>query len=176
MRYVSQILAVLAVVTAAASPAFAQANQPSIAVEQPYARATPAGALTGAVYMTLDNKSHVADRLTGASSDVADKLQIHEMTMVNGVMQMRELSGGLPVPADGSVALKPGSYHVMLIGLRKPLKAGETFPLTLSFEKAGNISVTVPIQAMAKPDDGGGMGNMNMPGNQNGGMGHMEMK
>ena len=174
MRYLSKSFAVLAVLIAAASAAFAQGPGPSIAVEQPYARATPAGAQTGAVYMTLDNKSHVADRLTAASSDVADKLQIHEMAVVNGVMQMRELAAGLPIPADGSVALKPGSYHVMLIGLKKPLKAGETFPLTLTFEKAGNISVTVPVQAMTKPDGGGNMGNMH--DNHGGPMGHMEMK
>ncbi len=175
MRYLLHPIAALATLIAVASAAFAQGNGPSIAVEQPYARATPAGAQTGAVYMTLDNKSHVADRLTAASSDVADKLQIHEMAVVNGVMQMRELSDGLPIPADGSVALKPGSYHVMLIGLKKPLTAGETFSLTLTFEKAGNISVTVPVQAMTKSDNGG-MGNMNMHDDHGGAMDHMEMK
>ena len=128
--------------------------------------------------MTIDNKSGTADRLTGASSNVADKLQIHEMSVVNGVMQMRELADGLPVPADGSVVLKPGSYHVMLIGLKQPLTVGETFPLTLKFEKAGTISVTVAVQAIGAMQDKGGMGNMggmqdNKPG---GGMGNMEMK
>lgn len=103
-----------------------------------------------------------------------DKLQIHEMKVENGVMQMREITGGLPVPANGSVVLKPGSYHVMLIGLKKPLTAGETFPLTLTFAKAGNISVTVPVQSMgATQDKGGNMGGM---GNSGSGMGHMEMK
>jgi periplasmic copper chaperone A len=97
------------------------------------------------------------------------------MKVENGVMQMRELGGGLSIPAGGSVVLKPGSYHVMLIGLKKPLTAGETFPLTLTFEKAGNVSITVPVQAMgAGKDKGGGMGNMH--DNQGGGMGHMEMK
>ena len=75
------------------------------------------------------------------------------MTVVNGVMQMRQLADGLAIPAGGSVALKPGSYHVMLIGLKKPLAAGETFPLTLTFAKAGNISVTVPVQAMGAMQD-----------------------
>lgn len=172
-----------AVSLALAAPALAQgAGSSTIAVEQPWARATPAGATTGAVYMTVDNKSGSADRLTGASSDVAGKVQIHEMTVVNGVMQMRQLADGLAIPAGGSVALKPGSYHVMLIGLKKPLTAGETFPLTLTFAKAGNISVTVPVQAMgAMQDNKGGMSGMsgmsgmgdNKPGT---GMGHMEMK
>jgi periplasmic copper chaperone A len=158
------------------APALAQAAG-TITVEQPWARATPAGAKTGAVYMTLDNKSATGDRLTGASSDVADKLQIHEMKVENGVMQMRELAGGLPIPAGGSVMLKPGSYHVMLIGLKKPLTPGETFPLTLTFEKAGTISVTVPVQAMAAGQGaGGGMGGMGMQNNKSGGMGNMEMK
>ncbi len=116
--------------------------------------------------MTLDNKSGIADRLTGISSNVADKVQIHEMKVENGVMQMREISGGLSIPANGSVMLKPGSYHVMLIGLKKPLTPGEKFPLTLKFEKAGNISVTVPVQAMGAMEDKGNMS----------GMGKMEMK
>jgi periplasmic copper chaperone A len=145
-----------------ASFAFAQST--SIRVEQPWARATPTGASTGAVYLTIANESHDADRLLGASSDVADKLQIHEMKVVNGVMEMREVIGGLSVPAKGSVVLKPGSYHVMLIGLKKPLKDGETIPFTLDFEKAGKLSITVPIRPM-------GAGHGDMPG-----MGHLDMK
>ena len=162
MRILSKLV-LLAALVAATSPVFAQGATPSIAVEQPYARATPTGATTGAVYMTLANKAKTADRLIAASSDVAGKLQIHEMAVVNGVMQMRQLANGLPVPAEGSVVLKPGSYHVMLIGLKKPLTAGQTFPLTLTFEKAGNISITVPVQAMgATKDEKGGMGQMEM--------------
>jgi copper(I)-binding protein len=173
MRTLSK-LAVAAVLTGFVAPALAQGtSNTSITVEQPWARATPGGAKTGAVYMTLDNKSGSADRLTGASSDVADKLQIHEMKVENGVMKMREVAGGLSIPAGGSVALKPGSYHVMLIGLKKPLTVGEKFPLTLTFEKAGNISVTVPVQAVGATQDKGGMSGMQKSGS---GMGHMEMK
>ena len=158
-------------------PALAQgADSGSITVEQPWSRATPSGAQTGAAYMTLDNKSASADRLTGASSDVADKVQIHEMKVVNGVMQMRELPDGLPIPAGGSVVLKPGSYHVMLIGLKKPLTAGETFPLTLTFAKAGNMSVIVAVQAIgAMQNDKGGMSGMGDK-KSGGGMGNTEMK
>ncbi len=172
-------LAGAALLIAIAVPALAQgAGTAAITVEQPWARATPGGAITGAVYMTVDNKSGTADRLTGASSDIAEKVQIHEMKVENGVMQMREISGGLPIPAKGSVVLKPMSYHVMLIGLKKPLAAGEKFSLTLTFAKAGNIAVTVPVQAMAATPADGGMGNMGgmqdkKPG---GGMGNMEMK
>jgi hypothetical protein len=168
-------LAFVAALIGFGAPALAQGTgSDTITVEQPWARATPTGAKTGAVYMTLDNKSGTADRLTGASSSVADKLQIHEMKVENGVMQMRQLTGGLPIPAGGSVVLKPGSYHVMLIGLKKPLKAGETLPLTLTFEKAGNISLTVPIQAVGAMQGGGNMEGMGQ--SKSGGMDHMEMK
>ncbi len=150
-------LALAALLIGVLVPTLAQAaGTSSIAIEQPWARATPAGAKTAAVYMTINNKSGAGDRLTGTSSDVADKLQIHEMKVEDGVMKMRELPGGLPIPADGSVTLQPGGYHVMLIGLKKPLTAGETFLLTLSFEKAGNISITVPVQAMGATQDKGG--------------------
>jgi periplasmic copper chaperone A len=156
MRVLLQFIR-MTLLIAASSFAFAQ----SAFIEQPWSRATPAGARTGAVYLTVTNKSHDADRLLGVSSDVADKSQIHEMKVVNGTMEMREVSTGLPVPAGGSVVLKPGSSHVMLIGLKKPLTAGETIPLTLDFEKAGKVSITVPVRSMgAAHDDMPGMGHM----------------
>jgi periplasmic copper chaperone A len=159
-------LALIVVLFALAPGAFAQGGGTStIAVEGPWARATPGGARTGAVYMTLANKTNASDRLTAASSDVAAEVQIHEMSVVNGIMKMRQLTDGLAIPAGGSVTLKPGSYHVMLIGLKKPLTVGETFPLTLTFQKAGNISVTVQVKAMGAMED-----------NKSGGMGKMEMK
>jgi periplasmic copper chaperone A len=174
MRTLSK-LALAALLIGFVTPTLAQGTgNTSITVEQPWARATPGSAKNGAVYMTLDNKSGTADRLTGASSDVAEKSQIHEMKVENGVMKMREIAGGLPIPAGGSVVFKPGSYHVMLVGLKKPLTIGEKFPLTLTFEKAGNISVTVPVQAMDATQDKGGMGGMQ--DKSGGGMGHMEMK
>ena len=168
--------ALMAMLIAVAPAAFAQdSGKSAIAVEQPWARATPGGAKTGAAYMTLTNKAGTEDRLTAASSDVADKVQVHEMSMVNGIMKMREVEGGLAVPANGSVTLKPGGYHVMLIGLKKPLVDGQSFPLTLTFAKAGNISITVPVKAMGA--EGGGMGGMGgMQGGKGGGMGNMEMK
>jgi periplasmic copper chaperone A len=178
MRALSKLALAMMLISFVA-PALTQVtDRTSITIERPWARATPSGAKTGAAYMTIDNKSGIADWLTGMSSDVADKLQIHEMKVENGVMKMREVTGGLPIPAGGSVVLKPGSYHVMLFGLKNPLTAGETFPLSLTFEKAGNISVTVPVQAMGSTQDKGGIGNMGgMHGNKpSGGMGNMEVK
>jgi periplasmic copper chaperone A len=178
MRTFSRLAFMAALIAAATTAACAQATKTSIVVADPYARATPAGAMSGAVYMTLDNKTNAADRLISASSNVAAQVQIHEMSMVNGVMQMRQLADGLPVPAGESVVLKPGGYHVMLIGLKRQLAAGETLPLTLTFEKAGNISVTVPIKAMGSMQDShGDMGKMNgMQNTKPDGMGAMEMK
>ena len=162
----------------AAIPALAQGTGASIAVDGPYARATPAGAQTGAVYMTIDNKTNAADHLTGASSDVAAKVQVHEMTMVNGIMQMREVAGGLNVPAGGSVTLKPGSYHVMLIGLKRPLTAGEYVPAYADLReggeyfhhRAGTGNECHPGQGRRHERMGG------MQDNKSGGMGKMEMK
>jgi len=177
MRILSKLV-LLAALIAATPAAFAQSGgNAKIDVEKPYARATPAGAMSGAAYMTLANETQTADRLTGASSEVAAKVQIHEMKVVNGVMKMREVAGGLAIPAGGSVALKPGSYHVMLMGLKKPLVAGQSFPLTLTFAKAGNISVTVPVEAMGATSGNGGMSGMSgMQQDKSGGMGKMEMK
>jgi periplasmic copper chaperone A len=183
MRTLSKLVFMAALI-AAAPAAFAQTgDNAKITVEQPWARATPAGAKTGAAYMTLANKTNTADRLTGASSDVAAKVQIHEMKVVNGVMQMRELTGGLAIPAGGSVTLKPGAYHVMLIGLKKPLVAGQSIPLTLTFAKAGTISVTVPVEAIGAMNANGGMNGMGgmsgmggMQHSQGGGMGNMGTK
>jgi periplasmic copper chaperone A len=177
MRTMSKLVFVAALLAAAPVSVAQSGDSAKIAVEQPWARATPSGAKTGAAYMTLANQADTEDRLTGASSDVAAKVQIHEMKVVNGVMQMRQLTGGLAIPADGSVTLKPGSYHMMLLGLNKPLVAGQSFPLTLTFAKAGNISVTVPVQAMGATRGNGGMGGMGgMQHDNSGGMGKMEMK
>jgi hypothetical protein len=178
MRFLSK-LSLIAVLLAAAPAAFAQASGTSkINVEQPWARATPAGAATGAVYMTLANKSDIADRLTAVSSDVASKVQIHEMAVVNGIMKMSQLANGLAIPRGASVTLKPGSYHVMLIGLKKQLIEGQTLPLTLTFAKAGTISITVPIQPIGATQ--GAQGSMSgMAGMQDkkpDRMGNMEMK
>jgi periplasmic copper chaperone A len=172
-------LSLMAVLLAAAPAAFAQTGVTSkIKVEQPWARATPAGATTGAVYMTLANETHTADRLTAASSDVAGTAQIHQMSVVNGVMKMRQLVNGLAIPAGGSVTLKPGGYHVMLIGLKKQLMAGQTLPLTLTFADGGKISITVPIRPIgATQGSKGSMSGMGgMQAKKPGGMGKMEMK
>ncbi len=120
-----------------------EAKVGAIAVVDAWSRATPARA--GGVFVTLRNDGAADDTLIGVSSDIAKMAGLHESKQENGVMQMRQVDG-IDVPAHGSVALKPGGYHIMLMGLAKPLAAGETFPVTLTFAKAGAISVTVAVK------------------------------
>ncbi|RMF35237.1 MAG: copper chaperone PCu(A)C [Chloroflexi bacterium] len=101
---------------------------------------------TGAVYMTLVNEGREADRLIGAQTDVADVVEIHETKMEGDVMKMQPVAGGLEVPARGQVVLKPGGYHVMLIGLHRDLEVGDRFSLTLKFEKSGTMTVEVEVR------------------------------
>src|SRR5258707_5744502 len=107
----------------------------AIVVDHPWARATPAGAKTGAAYMTLINNGSSGDRLLGASTPVADKIQFHSVTEDNGVSRMREMHD-VAVAPGARVTFSPGGMHVMLVGLKQPLKEGQTFPLALTFEKA----------------------------------------
>lgn len=129
-----------------------------VQVKDIWARATPGGAQTAAIYATL--QSIAGDRLTAASTPVAKETQLHTMTMEEGVMKMRQVDG-IDLPAGQTVALKPGGYHIMLIGLTEPLKEGQTFPVTLTFAKAGAENVTVTVQAVGSMGPGK---NMDMPG------------
>jgi len=120
----------------------------SIHISQPWARATPKGASSGAAYMTITNKGSTPDRVSCVSSDVSAKCQIHSMTMDNGVMKMRPVEGGLEVKPGETVTLKPSSFHVMLVDLKQPLQQGKTAEATLKFENAGTVKVEFPIAAI----------------------------
>jgi copper(I)-binding protein len=119
----------------------------SLAIKDPFARATPPGAKTAGVFMTIENKGKDADRLVAASSSAAGIVEIHEMKMDGGMMQMREVKG-LEIRPGATVELKPGGYHVMLMDLKQPLKEGGTVPVTLRFEKAGSVEVNAAIGAL----------------------------
>ena len=121
------------------------AQTSTITVEQAWARATPRGALTGAAYMMLINNGAFADRLLSATTPVADQIQFHRQTEDNGVSRMREVHN-VELSPGGKITFKPGDMHMMIVGIKQPLKEGQSFPLTLQFEKAGNIDVTVPIE------------------------------
>ena len=113
-------------------------------IEHPYAQATPPGARTGGAYFTVRNLGTAADRLVGVASPVSKRAEVHSMKMEGSVMRMRAVPS-LEIPPGKSVALAPGGYHVMLIGLAHPLAAGDKVPLTLTFEKAGKVDVTADV-------------------------------
>jgi len=119
-----------------------------LTISQGWARATPRGAKVGGGYMTIKNDGSAPDSLVSASTDVAGKVEIHEMSMSNGVMKMRPLEGGLTIPAGKSVTLGPGGYHLMFMDLKQPLKQGSHFSGTLEFEKAGKLTVSFPVESV----------------------------
>jgi len=131
--------------TALAIPAVAVAQGTSpLRIEQPFARATAPTARAGGAYMTIVNSGATADRLLRAESSVAARTELHTVIKEGDVMRMREVPG-IDVPANGKAMLAPGGFHVMLMELKAPLKAGDTAAITLVFEKAGRIEVAVPI-------------------------------
>ncbi|WP_420408620.1 copper chaperone PCu(A)C [Hoeflea sp.] len=118
----------------------------ALEIGHPYARATPPNAPVSGGYMTIRNTSDAADRLIAGEAGFADRVEIHEMSMENDVMKMRELADGLEIPAGGEVELKPGGYHIMFIGLDGQMAEGETRTVTLTFENAGSIDVDFSVE------------------------------
>jgi copper(I)-binding protein len=118
----------------------------SLHIEHPYARATVPGQPTGAAYLGIENKGKSADRLIAIASPIAKTAELHSMSMENNVMKMREVPY-LDIKPSMKITMKPGDgYHIMLIGLKQPLKVGGKFPLTLKFEKAGKVDVSVFVE------------------------------
>ena len=130
-----------------------------IAIDNAWARATPKGAEVGAGYLTIHNDGATPDRLAGVSADFAS-VQVHEMKTSNGVMEMREMTGGVEIPAHGTVKLAPNGYHLMFVGLKKPLVKGESVKTTLSFEHAGQVAVDLPVMGAGAAGPGGAMAPM----------------
>ena len=131
----------LAAALLTATPAEPQ-PQP-IGVQNAWARATAAGAKAAVIFLTITGTG-TPDRLVGAATPVAAVAEVHETINDNGVMRMRPIPA-LPLQPGQPVVLKPGGYHIMLMGLKQQLRDGETFPVTLNFEKAGSITTTVHV-------------------------------
>lgn len=126
--------------------AVAQAEQiGQLSISQPWTRATPPKAQTAGGFLTIENAGTAPDRLVGASSPIAGRVEIHEMRMDNGVMVMRPAADGITIPAGGSASLAPGGFHLMFMQLKEGLKEGDTVPVVLNFEHAGNIEVRFPV-------------------------------
>ncbi len=117
----------------------------SLTISQPYARATAAGQPVGGGFLKIANQG-ADDRLVAASAAVSKAVELHSMKMEGDVMMMRQVDA-IAVPAGQTVELKPGVLHLMFIGLKAPLKAGDKVPVTLKFEKAGDVTVQVSVQA-----------------------------
>jgi periplasmic copper chaperone A len=152
----------------------------SLQISQPWARATPKGADSGAAYMTVMNTGAKPERLSCVSSDAADKCQIHQMSMDNGIMKMREIEGGVEIKPGETVTFAPGGYHVMLVGLKAPLVQGKIVAATLKIDSGATAQVEFPVAAIGAPAPGAtGGGGMQMQGGgsmQMNGPGMMPMK
>lgn len=130
-----------------ATPAWANDVQHgSITIKEPWARETIASGKAGGSYMMIINAGEHTDRLIGASSPVAAKVELHTHIKDGEVMRMREVEGGIEVPAGETTMLAPGGFHVMMMGLNGPLQEGASFPLTLTFENAGEVGIEVDIK------------------------------
>jgi copper(I)-binding protein len=136
------LAAVLASTVAAPAKDF-QAG--TLTIEKPWVRPSLGQATNSAAYMKIENSGDAPDRLTAVKTDAADNVMLHESRMEGDVMKMVHLANGIEIPAHGAAELKPLGLHVMLMGLKAPLKDGETLPLTLVFEKAGEVPVAATV-------------------------------
>jgi copper(I)-binding protein len=149
-----RIALVLAWTLLAQGALVAPALAAGIEIENAWSRATPGRATVGVGFATIKNNAGEADRLLSATTAVAAITQIHQMFTEGGVMKMREVTDGVPVPAKGEVALTSGSYHLMLMDLKHPLKEGEHFSGTLNFEKAGPVTVEFHVKGLGASGSG----------------------
>ena len=123
----------------------------SLEIDHPWSRATPKGAKTGAGYVSIKNTGSTADRLLGGSFADAGKIEIHQMTMDQGVMKMRPVAGGVEIKPGETLELKPDGLHLMFIDLKQPLKKGEQVDGTLEFEKSGKVQVQFTVEGIGAP-------------------------
>jgi copper(I)-binding protein len=154
--------AILIGVIAGSSARAEEVKAGDLVISQAWSRATPNGAKIGTGYFTIENKGTTADKLVGVSGEVSDKIEVHEMSMNNGVMKMRPVDGGLTIDPGKTVKLAPNGYHLMIMDLKSPLKQGGKVPVTLEFEKAGKAAVTLDVQGIGAQGPSGGDGMMKM--------------
>jgi copper(I)-binding protein len=142
MHFRSIMTAVAALVISASASAH-EYKLGDLRIAHPHARATVSGQPTGAAYFGIENIGKSADKLIAVASPAAKTAQIHTMSMEGNVMRMREAEN-IEIAPSAKIVMKPSDgYHIMLIGLNQPLKAGDKFPMTLTFEKAGKVDVSV---------------------------------
>lgn len=154
-----------------ASSAFAS----GLDVSNAWARASAGAAKAGGAFLAIHNGNEHDHTLVSAKSDVAKRVELHTHTMIDGMMKMREVKAGIPLPAGSTVMLQPGGFHVMLMGLHAPLKEGTSFPLTLTFDNGKDVTVDVNVQSPSAMGDSMGSG-MNHGAMNHGAMNHGDMK
>ena len=126
-----------------------------VVIEDAYARASSPLAQSGAVFMSIYNHNDYPDVLIGAESDVAERIELHtHVQTAEGVMQMTEVEGGIPLGPDETVLLERGGLHVMLLGLTRPLEHGDTFTMRLIFETSDPVEIEVPVDLERMPGQG----------------------
>lgn len=142
--------------SAAFAPVFAHDFKVGpLKIGHPWSRATPPGAKVGGGYISVENTGSAPDRLVAVSVPFAERGEIHEMSVKDGIMTMRPLDNGVEIPAGAKVELKPGGLHLMFMGLKEPLKQGEKVKGTLTFEKAGKVDVEFVVDAIGAAQSGG---------------------
>ena len=122
----------------------------SLLIEHPWSRPTAPGMPMGVAYLSITNRGQSADTLVGASSPVAEKVEMHETSIVDGMARMRPLSA-IAIPPGATVKVQPGGIHFMLVGLKTPLERGTTAPLVLEFRNAGRVTIQLGIEAPGAP-------------------------
>lgn len=148
--------------------AIAQTNINDLSFNDPWIRGSVPGQKNGAGYVVIQNKGGTAAALVSANSDRADRIELHTIVREDGVAKMREVQE-IPIPANGSVTLQPGGYHIMFIGLTQPFKEGESIPVKLNFANGQSVDVSFSVKAPTYKGSG------TMPGHGDHG-GHGMMK
>ena len=168
---ISRLAGIAMLASAFATPVHAEdVTAGNLVISQPWSRATPGGAKVAGGYLTIENKGTTPDRLLTGSTGFSKKLEIHEMAMNNGVMTMRPMDSGVTIEPGKTVKFAPGGYHLMFLELNRALKQGESVPVTLTFEKAGDVQASFSVAGVgAQGPDGAAApaeGMKDMPGHQ----------
>ncbi len=156
MKGLSRVFLLVGLLLAAPLAHAAEVKVGDLVLSDAWSRAMPKGATTAAGYLTIANQGQTADKLVSVATPVAAKAEVHEMSMTGGVMRMRPVAGGLTIEPGKTVTLQPSGYHLMLTGVKTPLKQGDKVAATLTFEKAGPAQVEFEVLGVGAPGPAGG--------------------
>ena len=156
---VKLLAAVVAAIGTVAASAADASSEERVSARQAWARETAPAQTSGGGFVTLVNRGTLDDRLVSATTPVAGEVQFHTMNLAGGIMLMRQVRGGVSLPAGKTVTLRPGALHLMLLRLKHPLRQGERFPMTFQFQRAGRITVQFAVQPIDSTEALGGARN-----------------